>query len=147
MRDLKQIQLIRTAFLKKKEFCLQQLQQINLEINKKRETILKMQAYQNDYVDLNYFKISRAVPGLNKNIAAFSNKIAVVVAQTELEISNIKKNSELIQQNIQALESKIELMDLFEKKIQQALHIKTEAIEQEQADNLAVNKYIGEHYD
>lgn len=146
MKDLKQIALITNALRAEKDKHLFDLGRTNGLIEKKKYLIDTMKKYLCDYTDASNFKLSNQTPMLIKNLTNFCEKIRVVIKQTEYELQQLTNSAGIIIKRIEKADQKIKLMNKFEEKIVQSNLLKIEKHEQNQLDDLSINRHIrGQH--
>jgi len=136
MKDINQIKLLVDAFTKKKDKYMLELSKINNQISSKESMIEKMKFYKNEYINGDKLIISKSIPGLNKNIDLFVDKIDVVIKQSESEVLESKKIKNKLLETINNYDKKINLMNHFEEKVLIDLKIKEDKYDQLTVDNL-----------
>lgn len=136
MKDLKQIKLISESLENEKKKYLNELMKITSAIENKLLMIQKMVDYKSDYFSDNNFKISKSVPGLNKNINLFVKKIDDVVQKTYAEIENLKKMRTSLLETVAKIDQKLDVMTIFEGKSREEIRQREEKQEQLVTDDI-----------
>jgi hypothetical protein len=120
MNNLRQINTISYALCLQEQRFRSELVKTNMQIEKRMLAIQKIIAYQREYIDSNKYRLSHAVPLLEKNLYAFSQKISLLIVFEEKEI--------------------FKLMAMFKRRITDVKNQQDELREQHQADDLSTLK-------
>lgn len=147
MKNIDQVKTIHSALTKEKEKLMSDLLRLNLNINKKMESVKKILAYYQDYSQGNHLSLSRSVPALNRNLDFFSNRMLEIIRMEENEIANLVKHRGSKLNEIEAIENKIRLMNHFADTIQSEMIQKSENLEQMTIDDLSVVKQTRERHE
>lgn len=143
MQDLHQLQLIIKALEIERNKSLREVGAMNKNIAYKRSLSAKMTNYLAEYQNSNNLNLSRTIPSLNKNIYTFSKQIEAVIEKTAVELAQLMKMREVMMEKYAKINSKLDLMRIFEEKLMNEANKKVERLEQVTQDDLAALKYRG----
>jgi hypothetical protein len=140
MNNLRQINTISYALCLQEQRFRSELVKTNMQIEKRMLAIQKIIAYQREYIDSNKYRLSHAVPLLEKNLYAFSQKISLLIVFEEKEIFKLNRIRKNLIDKIDDIEKKIKLMAMFKRRITDVKNQQDELREQHQADDLSTLK-------
>ncbi len=137
MKDPHQIKVITDSLNKEKEKYMHELMRINSLLTNKQSMAEKMQLYLNDYLNNKNLTVSKSIPGLHNNITQFVKKMNSVINQAEFEVETILQIRTSVLEIIEKINQKIDLMNIFDKKVKVDQIKKNEKQEQNVIDDLA----------
>lgn len=147
MKDIRQIRIVKEALSKEKDKHSLEIAKVNLQIEKKCHSINTMLSYQKDYMNLDYLKLARSVPGLSKNIHLFTRKIDAVIQQAEADLELLNQSKLYFLTKLDEVNRKIDLMDGFEAKVLAETNAKQEKQEQRNIDDIVSTLEVRREYE
>lgn len=136
MQDLNQVKLLSKVIGKEKEKHLYELANINRSIATKLNLVNKMAGYLQEYHDQSNLTVSKSSPSLTHNLASFTKKIDLVIAQTNTEIEKLQHSKHELIKKIEDYDQKLELMALFEDQLRKKMLLAASKNEQNSDDDL-----------
>ncbi|MHB1948804.1 MAG: flagellar FliJ family protein [Gammaproteobacteria bacterium] len=147
MKNEAQVKMIHKNLMSEKDGFLFELSKINKVINQKMATIQKMLSYQHEYLYGDHLKLSKTNPTLSKNLHLFTKQIDDVVKQAQMELDSIKSTQSYLLKKIADINKKIELMNVFHKRINDAKVDKEKRAEQSLLDDLSGTLHLRGNHD
>lgn len=147
MKNEAQIKLIHKTLTSEKEGFVFELSKLNKVINQKTATIQKMLSYQREYLYGDHLKLSQTNPTLSRNLHLFTKQIDDVVKQAQTELDSIKLTQSYLIKRIEEIDKKIELMNVFNKRINDTKVANENRAEQRLLDDLAGTYHLRGNHD